>query len=590
MTALGHSSHATGLVPGSVEAAYEVAHLAAERERVASDLVDRLLRMREIDGWTGQAAEAYANRVASVARRWSEIGDGLSAVIGPLQTYARALSSAQGLAAQAIEAWAFASTLPETPGTPAGFSSFSRGWPVLVSDPRHRGPAPTTAGEARARAEAMVAGACADVKAAGDVATAAVRRAIEAVRARGEAWARVGEGLGVAALPPGRVLAMMRTLDADTLTDLLGAGPDLLERLAQSNPADVAPWWRGLSSAQQDALIACAPGIIGNLGGVAYAARDRANRIVLAQALEEARNSPWDQSEQVAALEALDRAATGNTLASLVLDRPPLAQVAVGDLDRASHVSVIVPGMGTTVGGSMGDYVQAAKVLRAMESQAGGVSLDAISVVAWIGYHPPMPDTASHAAEVLTDERAILGSASLAYDLNALSAVRDCVPVKGPVSVIAHSYGTDVATLALQSSSADHVVLLGSAGISPLVTSAAELNVPSGQVFVSQSTNDGWAPIGQLFSGRTDPSVSEWGARPFSSEAAEFPSGPAAAVGMHGPFGDGDQRASYFDAGTSALQGAALISVGKGEELIESGTPEDRVQWRTDAYSLRSSK
>lgn len=574
MTALGHSSHATGLVPGSVEAAYEVAHLAAERERVASDLLDRLLHMREIDGWTGQAAEAYANRVAGVARRWTEIGDGLSAVIDPLQTYARALSSAQGLAAQAIEAWAFASTLPETPGTPAGFSSFSRGWPVLVSDPRHRGPAPTTAGEARARAEAMVADACADVKAAGDVATVAVRRAIEAVRARGEAWAEIGESLGVAALPPGRVLAMTRTLDPETLAALLGARPDLLKRLAQTNPADVAPWWRGLNPAQQDALIACAPGIIGNLGGVAYAARDRANRIVLAQALEEARNSPWDQSEQVAALEALDRAATGNTLASLVLDRPPLAQVAVGDLDRASHVSVIVPGMGTTVGNDIESYVRLATHLRNEEDRASELVAGDFSVVAWVGYHPPMPDT--HATEVFADARAEVGARALARDLDALREnSRECTGFE--LSVIAHSYGTDVATLALEGSDADRLVLLGSAGIADQVQSVAELRVPGDQVFASQARADGWAPIGQLFSTRTDPTVSEFGAQVFSSESAVVDGEKLLGVNRHGPFGaETAGEASYFTPNTTSMRNIVLALVGADDQMIMGGNVEDR--------------
>nr|WP_154097023.1 alpha/beta hydrolase [Microbacterium testaceum] len=561
----------TGLVPGSVEAAYEVAHLAAERERVASDLVDRLLRMREIDGWTGQAAEAYANRVASVARRWTEIGDGLSAVVGPLQTYARALSSAQGLAAQAIEAWAFASTLPETPGTPAGFSSFSRGWPVLVSDPRHRGPAPTTAGEARARAEAMVADACVDVKAAGDVATVAVRRAIEAVRARGEAWARVGEGLGVAALPPGRVLAMMRTLDADTLTDLLGARPDLLERLAQSNPADVAPWWRGLSSAQQDALIACAPGIIGNLGGVAYAARDRANRIVLAQALEEARNSPWDQSEQVAALEALDRAATGNTLASLVLDRPPLAQVAVGDLDRASSVTFLVPGMNTTVGRDMGTYVSAAARLRWEQFLASGISTDEIAVVAWLGYHPPVSDPLWRAPEVLADSRAEVGATALAYDIGSVRVAQELNGGRSNLSVVAHSYGTDVSTLALKHANADHLVLLGSAGVSDGIDAATDLKVPDGEVYATQSMKDGWAPVGQGLSQRTDPTEESFGARTFWSERSVVGGERLDGVHSHGPIGVGPQAPSYLDSGSIALRYAAMASMGAGEDIPEGG-------------------
>ena len=575
MSGLGAASVAQDLVPGSVDAAYEAAHLASGRSRVAGTTAEELRWLREIDGWSGEGADAYAARMAAVAQRWTEIGDGAASIVEPMRTYALALRRAQTLAAEAIEGWAFSESLAEDAADGVPFASFARGWPVFATDARHRGPAPTTRTEARARAEAMLADARADVRTAGTAAAAAVRAAIDAVRARGATWAAVGTQLGVATLTWDRVLSVLRSLDGAALAALLQARPDLVTRLSQIAPSEVAPWWRELSASQQDALIATAPGVIGNLGGVAYAARDRANRIVLAQALKEARNSPLDDAEQVAALEALDRASKGNTLVSLVLDRPPLAQVAVGDLDAAEHVSVIVPGMGTTVANDIESYVRFAGAFRAEQAQLAHVDPSSIAVVAWIGYHPPMPD--SNALEVAGDARAEVGASALAHDLQAISASA-VGRASADLSVIAHSYGTDVATLALKRAEADHLVLLGSAGIAPQVGNASDLNVPEGQVFASQARLDGWAPLGQALSHRTDPTLPEFGAKVFSSEAAQVGGRELFAVGKHGPFGTESQlNASYLTSNTTAVFNAALAAMGDDDRLVMGGTPEDRI-------------
>lgn len=572
MSGLGSASVAQELVPGSVEAAYEVAHLASGRSRVAGTTAEELRWQREIDGWRGEGADAYAARMVAVAQRWTEIGDGAASIVEPMRTYALALRRAQTLAAEAIEGWAFAESLPEDAADGAPFASFARGWPVFATDARHRGPAPTTRTEARARAEAMLADARADVRAAGTVAAAAVRAAIGAVRARGTTWAAVGTQLGVATLTWDRVLSVLRSLDGAALAALLHARPDLVTRLSQIAPSEVAPWWRELSASQQDALIATAPGVIGNLGGVAYAARDRANRIVLAQALKEARNSPLDEAEQVAALEALEIANRGRTLTSLVLDRPPLAQVAVGDLDRASYVSVIVPGMNTSVEKDISSYVAAAVSMQLEQSYVSRVPASEIAVLAWLGYHPPNNDAPQ---EVFSDERAATGARALAHDLRAFHAVRagEGAPT---VSAIGHSYGTDVVTLALTSVAVDHVALLGSAGVAPAIPDSSALQVPNGEVYASQSTHDGWAPIGQYFSGRTDPTESSFDSHVFSSEATIIDGKEYRGVASHGPFGSGPQSLSYLDANSSAQRYAAMVAVGRGAEIPVWGDPDQR--------------
>lgn len=581
MSGLPSASIPEEIVPGSVEAAYEVSHVAQRRAKVTDEVAARLRRDAAIEGWTGEGADAYTARMTAIAQRWLEIGQGAAMIVEPMRTYALALRRAQGLAAAAIEAWSYAATLPEDATAADGtFTSYAHGWPAFIPDPRHQGPAPATREEARARAEAMLADARADVAAAGEVAAQAVRAAIEKVRARGDVWASVGAGLGVTTVTSERVLDVLQSLDARALTALLRARPDLIERLKQTASEDVAPWWRRLSSEQQDVLVAEAPGVIGNLGGVTYAARDRANRIVLAQALAEARNSPWDQSEQVRALEALEVASRGRTLASLVLDRPPLAQVAVGDLDRASYVSVIVPGMNTSVANDIQAYVAAAVDMRSEQSQVGRVPASEIAVLASLGYHPPTNDAP---LEVLTDERAVTGARALAHDLDAFHAVRagEGAP---QVTAIGHSYGTDVVALALESAEVDHAVLLGSAGISKEVVDSSGVQVPMGEVYASQSTRDGWAPIGQHFSGRTDPTDPSFHSHVFSSEAVTLDGDEYVRVGSHGPFGPSGDSLSYLDPNTSAQHYAAMIAMGQGSDVPIWGEPAER-----DARKLEES-
>ena len=68
--------------------------------------------------------------------------------------------------------------------------------------------------------------------------------------------------------------------------------------------------------------------------------------------------------------------------------------------------------------------------------------------------------------------------------MRGLAEVKDWPPNAAGLSVIAHSYGTDVAALALATHgvTAGHLVLLGSAGIAGSVPSAAALHVPGGEV------------------------------------------------------------------------------------------------------------
>ncbi len=79
------------------------------------------------------------------------------------------------------------------------------------------------------------------------------------------------------------------------------------------------------------------------------------------------------------------------TIVSLTLGRPPLAAIAVGDMDTATRVTTAVPGMGTTVEGGMRSWAGGAANLREAQIAAAttlGVDQD-VATVAWVGYDTP---------------------------------------------------------------------------------------------------------------------------------------------------------------------------------------------------------
>ncbi|MDQ1129710.1 alpha/beta hydrolase [Microbacterium sp. SORGH_AS_0888] len=590
MAELGQTSDPTELVPGSVGDVNAIVALCERRAGIARKAADTVAMKKTIDDWTGTAADAYTARATRLATAWSDADDALSRVAAALREYASALAGAQGQAADAIDGWQYAQSLARQEREPAaGNSVFTipspGSWPLVFSKDSDMS-APRTSAEGFATARSWLAEGRSWVAEAQRSAVAAVIAATEVLRPEnGSLWASAGASLGTGAPTPASTLSVLRSLRGPDLTLLLAARPDLAKLLAQAAPSDVASWWSGLDGDQRDALVHAAPAVIGNLGGVAYRARDEANRIVLDQAIEDARNNPLDKSDQIAALEALKKSAQGRTLVSVVLDEPPLAQVAVGDLDAAKNVSFIVPGMNSNVQGDMQTYVNAAEKLRFQQQQVGGGAVGDYATVAWLGYHPPMNDAP---ADVAFNGKAEAGAPALAKDLTSMAAVHTATGDPASISVVAHSYGTDVAALALTQAHADHVVLLGSAGVDSQVDNVADMDVPPGQVFVSQARHDGWAPVGQftsqvVFQGRIDPTDASFGAHEFSSETATAPSGEALrAVDKHGPFGDGSTTFSYLDPNTTAQYNTALATTGRGDEVIAKPPLPDADGLRTN--------
>lgn len=205
------------------------------------------------------------------------------------------------------------------------------------------------------------------------------------------------------------------------------AAPALQRPFADDlTPAEVAERWTalGLTAADTgvfDGLPTDVLARLGNLEGVPYWARSTANGLVLNQRLGDVERqieqlegtvaSAGDGSRALAReLTALyaDRKALRNINAALTKkgsdgkrflialtdDRPPLAAVSIGDLDRAKSATWAVPGMDTTTA-DMTTWARAAQNIADEQTDVADTTDVADpsdrAVVAWVGYTTPGP-------------------------------------------------------------------------------------------------------------------------------------------------------------------------------------------------------
>ncbi len=266
-------------------------------------------------------------------------------------------------------------------------------------------------------------------------------------------------------------------------------------------------WWAALDPASKAALTAAVPGIIGNLNGIPYADRAKANKSTIDAVYNdpessEATRKTLDTIKK--AMNAPDKNGIPRSVISFDLNNGrPLAALAIGDMDTAGNVTWNIPGMGTTVDDGLECWTMSAQDL--FDGQRGAYdalrSRDAgTAVVSWLGYDtpggPPSP-------EVLMPYRAVTGGDRLAAALDGFHSTRDGGAAGLPkVNLVAHSYGTTTGSYALTKThfSVDTVTFFGSAGVDPrVVPDAAAMHVNAGPdhkpaVFVTQALNDRVAP------------------------------------------------------------------------------------------------
>ncbi len=367
------------------------------------------------------------------------------------------------------------------------------------------------------------------------------------------------------------LLEQLGLVDSDSLAAFVSAHPATLHQLLQHPPAarQVTAWWGGLSSNKQQEMLASAPHLVGNLGGVPFAVRDIANREYLKQSLTTLRNELAARPGRSASagvrghlhtLAEIGKAVMPEpgepprTLVSLDTGSPSRAAIVVGDLASADYVSYMVPGMFFTIDGQVGDWANTATDL--YREQVGWLkyfaSTDAtlkdktVATVAWIGYETP------HLLTVGSLDLAYQGAEYLTQDIEALQSLRQTsTPF---VSVIGHSYGSTAAMIALQQRTfqIDAFAVVGSPGSAAQSVSA--LDVRGGNMYVGEAA---WDPVVNTAFYGSDPGAASYGAHPMSVDGGTDPithRGLSASYGHNG----------YFDVGSESLRNLALIGIDKG--------------------------
>ncbi|MGN8050637.1 alpha/beta hydrolase [Curtobacterium sp. 22159] len=354
------------------------------------------------------------------------------------------------------------------------------------------------------------------------------------------------------------------------LTDLSGLGGADLARAdrdrrvlatAQDDPpsaAEVAAWWRGLGDEERQTLATVAPSIVGNLEGVPYRVRDRANRTALRAGLADPSTGAARTAMLGQVRDSLEHGPGTPERFLITLDTrgSGRAEIAIGDLDSAADVTVVVPGMFFTVTGQMADFTNTANDLYSEQATLAGVAApgsgSGVAVVAWMGYRTP------DLSNILSLSLAKTGAERLERTVGGLREARGSAQPR--INVVAHSYGSTTALMALSSGrmSADTLTVLGSPGSD--VQTAKQLAVGRGQVFVGDAHSDPIAGSGYF---GTDP-----GSASFGSTVLDLAGGidtDDAGDVFRRPVGHND----YLKPGTASLHDVALIAVGRGDLVRE---------------------
>jgi hypothetical protein len=421
------------------------------------------------------------------------------------------------------------------------------------------------------------------------------------------ALAAVLVGLVILPAPPGSgveggfaQLDRYAALTASQAQRMIRAHPALELQVMDASPERVVSWWAAKDREHQRALIRSSPELVGNLDGVDYASRDAANRRQLRAELRTEREAvaahpdDADARNRLTALtairDALEPAARtgGGTeprrwLVSLSHRDPPLAAIAVGDLDTARQVTFTVPGMGTYTD-DMQLWTETAQ--NVFDAQASVGAPDAHAVVAWIGYRTPPPGV-----DATLGDYAERGAPLLASEIAGLQAARHGGDLTS-VNVIAHSYGSTMAAdaLAARDLGVDSFVMLGSAGVEDGIEDARQLHAR--HVYAGEAADDDEAVWGRL--SRQDPRAPGFGATVISVDGDParglLPVTTHAPV-LHSPWNDDpDSRAwttirdpaqraaefaaheetyGYLDAGTESLLNAAIATTPHATQALD---------------------
>jgi len=411
--------------------------------------------------------------------------------------------------------------------------------------------------------------------------------------------AQIGDSAGVDATPDGALTARLQSLyaeqarleadlddDAALVAGMLERGPNAtdmeflrrhghlltvdpatdpavrwaLSRMPEGDPVAMRNWWAGLTLAQQAALIAYYPQRLGNADGLPAEVRDEANRLVMdldyrrLTAKQDAGTlTPLEARalaniehvrKQIAARDAHVDPLSGQPVPVQLYVYDPYAfggdgrvAIATGNLDRADHVAIGVPGVGSSVQGLLAGTPH--NIYDASRRASG----DSVAVLDWMGYDSPNAQGWTQPGDIgglFTDGMADDGAQRLAADVAGLQTIRSDDPTH--LTVIGSSYGSTTAGIAAAEYGMrpDDLVFVGSPGID--ADSAGDLTTGHDHTWVGSASQDPITGFGSA-TPNTDPAEADFGAQRFQAERVERHSGSP--LDNHGGYDDPNSEGLY---------------------------------------------
>ena len=414
-----------------------------------------------------------------------------------------------------------------------------------------------------------------------------------------------------------------RYTDGDGENNKVVGIPDLPQ--PNWSPSQNAAWWNSLPDDRKQLFMDHRPDEIRHLDGLPAYARDRANRFALdgyfdekgnyhkgaladaEQAVKDAQKeydnarkqpsayeprSGHMNSEEIAAREKLDRALekyqdlkaikshtdplhrlTNGLAPAYLLDfnydekyHRTTAIVSAGNPDTATHVSTLVPGIGTNVRGDLDYYMDFNDRLREQTKHAGA-NPNNVATISYLGYVAPKNDGLNivQAADIGYANRAAPKLAQFEEGLRANANANGHAFIN---TLLTHSYGSTTggksATL-MAPGTVDRLILTGSPGGG--VNSIDEYSVPKEHIYVSA------VPEGDSVEGLG--AVIEYGKDPRKLEGITHLSGDATDSAEYTPYPNRifsiANHMSYFHEGTRTSQDFANIVAG--------GNPTTDEEW-----------
>ncbi|WP_328342944.1 alpha/beta hydrolase [Micromonospora sp. NBC_00421] len=469
--------------------------------RRRAGLADRATALRA--GWRGGAATAADGRLDGLRSELATILPALVETDQVLAEFAGRLRVAKGRLAEAV-------ALADRTGV-----AVDRHGGVRAVPPTWRGPEagvlPAATGARSSPAGSSVGTGAVDTRGLAPGPGAGPDATSAGASAGGGAGGGVGPpaAVGQVAAALREALALADAADREAaarLAQLSGAArTGWVERPPPGRPADdatpgvVRAWWAALTPAQRRWLVLHEPARIGPRDGVPAAARDQANRLLLAghrEALSTERLSlsshrPGERTglrridRALAVLDGLaGRLASTTTPRAYLLGLDPRgdgrAIVALGNPDRAGRVLTYVPGMTSDLADVPGELSRAARVQARCTVIAPG---EETAAVLWLDYDAPdfLPEASSPA-------QARDAGPALHRFQEGLRATHD-----GPAArqtVLGHSYGSLVVGSAARDHglAADALAFVGSPGVG--VDRAGALGLPPDRVWSSTARDD----------------------------------------------------------------------------------------------------